>query len=336
MLDDRKLKVLYAIIESYTLNAEPVGSKAILDKYNLGVSSATIRNDMSYLEELGLIEKTHTSSGRIPSDKAYRFYVDSLLEEIDEQRLINESLSKIISDGFSEIEDLIEKSTKLLSEITKQMAVSVVTNDADAVLKRINIVNISKNVILVILIFGTKDIVHETFALDAVLDEDDIDKLNIILNEYTGVSLSNYIEKIEMEYKDYVQYNEFFVKIYEILNNILIQRQKTEIIFEGLSNIFYLPEYRDTEKIKDFIGFVEDSDAIKELIGKGKSKDLYISIGEENSNENLNDITVISSSFGLLGNNGRIGIIGPTRMDYDSVIITILSISSMLKSASRK
>ena len=118
MLDERKKQVLYAIIENYTLTAEPVGSKTILNKYDLGVSSATIRNDMSFLEEIGLLEKTHTSSGRIPSNKAYRFYVDRMLLNIEREESIENNIEKLLGDGVREINELISRSTKILSDIT--------------------------------------------------------------------------------------------------------------------------------------------------------------------------------------------------------------------------
>lgn len=334
MLDERKMQILYAIIENYTLTAEPVGSKTILNKYDLGVSSATIRNDMSFLEEIGLLEKTHTSSGRIPSNKAYRFYVDRMLENIEDQSSTEGNIEKLIGDGVREINELISRSTKILSDITKHTALAVIANDADGIIKRIYASKIEKNVFLVVIVFDTKDIVHEILLSHVDLGEGDVSIINKLLNQgITSIRLSGLIEKTE-EYRNAdCKYTEFFDELSSILQDILNKREKTEVLFEGLSNIFQYPEYRDTEKAKDFIDFIEDSTAIKSLLAKDKDKGLSVNIGEENSREDLNDITVISSSYGLFGNYGRIGIIGPTRMDYDSVIFTILSISNSLKNS---
>lgn len=336
MLDERKLKILYAIIEYYKLTAEPIGSKTISDKYDLGVSSATIRNDMSVLEDLGLIEKTHSSSGRIPSNRAYRYYVDSILENLSEDDYRIESLNHVLGDGLSQIEDILEKSIKVLSDITMHMAIALVASDSNAQIRRVNITKIDEYLVLAILVFGTNDIVHKTFALANDLDEKDLAKINNLLNEDTGLSLSEYIGQVQ-SYKEFLdeksKYNDFFKSFSTILEEILDKRKKTEVLYEGISNIFNYPEYSDTDKIKGLVDFVEDSKALEELMTQDKDKELSINIGEENSIKNLDDITVITSNFGLSSNIGRIGIIGPTRMDYDSVIISILSISSSLKAA---
>lgn len=333
MLDERKLKVLYAIIENYTLTAEPVGSKTLLDKYDLGVSSATIRNDMGVLEDLGFIEKTHTSSGRVPSNKAYKFYVQKILEGPQEQAQANKDLITLVDEGFNRIEDLLDHTTRILSDITKYTALAVIAYDTDAVLRKINLSKIDKHVFLLVLVFSSKDIVHETFVLRSDIDEMDIARINKLINQGLGISLSAYIDFYNKFIDTSLEYSELYYGIASILYQILKDRKKTEFVYDGLSNIFKYPEYQNTSKAKSFLDFLEDSETIKNMLMTDKENDKHISvrIGQETSYEYLDDISIISSSFDLDGNMGLVGILGPTRMDYNSVILSILSISSSLK-----
>lgn len=333
MLDKRKTDVLYAIIESYMLTAEPVGSKTILEKYDLGVSSATIRNDMSFLEDLGLILKPHTSAGRIPSNKAYRYYVDRMLEDFDPSEMDDQDQPMLVGQDQREVEKFIRQTTKILSEITNLTALAVIANDADGIIKKVNLAKLEKNLYLVFVIFDANDIVHETIYLSKDLKDQDVALLNGLLSEFTDISLSNFSRLIAKANYQNTSYEELFDNLYMLLRRILKNRRKTKLIFDGISNIFHYPEYRDSEKAKEFIDFIEDTSTIKTILAKDLDKDLSINIGEENSDENLNDLTIISSSYGLFGNYGRLGIIGPTRMDYDNVVHTLLSITRSLKNA---
>lgn len=334
MLDERKLRVLYAIIESYTVTAEPVGSKTVSENYDLGVSSATIRNDMGVLEALGFIEKNHSSSGRVPSNKAYRFYVDRILKEHEQdQNLGNDLVRRIVGGSFQEIQDLIDQSVKLLSEITKYTALAVISTSTSALVRSVSISKLDKHLLLLILVFDTNDIAHQTLKVRQDYSRDQIDRLAKILNDISGLKLTSYADEVKAKIGDIKDLDPLLGKIHEILMETIEAREKTQVLYEGLSNIFNYPEYTDTAKAKSFVDLLEDTEQIESLMNQDKGQSLSIQIGEENSDEFLRDITLISSTYGFEGNYGRIGVIGPTRMDYDSVIITILSIAQALRAS---
>lgn len=328
MLDDRKLKVLEAIIENYTLTAQPVGSKTILQTHDLGVSSATIRNDMGALEDLGLIEKTHSSSGRIPSKEAYRYYVQRILDTYPEDYGHIKPMV-VASEEFDEIENLVDKSTKILSQATKQAALALINYNSDALVKGVNLTRIDKNHLVLVLVFGKRDIVHESFYIEG-LDDKDHEVVNRLLNENLGVSLSSYIAYISKYAERPGPYERIFGQIVQSLIKLFKDRRKTEVIYNGLFNIFKNPEYQDGARAQDFIDLVEDKEVMEEILARDLDKEISVSIGLSGL-RGLEDISIITTSFGYKGNSGTVGIIGPTRMNYDRVIFSVMSIASRLR-----
>lgn len=329
MLDERKLKVLEAIIENYTLTAQPVGSKTILETHDLGVSSATIRNDMGALEALGLIEKTHSSSGRIPSKKAYRYYVQRILDTYPEDYGHIKSIV-VASEEFDEIDHLVDKSTKILSQATKQAALALINYDSDALVKGVNLTRIDQNHLVLVLVFGKRDIVHESFFIEKAIDEKDLEIVNRLLNENLGLNLSSYIAYISKYSERPGPYEKIFGQIVQCLIKLFKDRRKTEVVYNGLFNIFKNPEYQDGDRAQDFIDLVEDKDAMKAILARDLDKEISVSIGLRGL-RGLEDISIITTNFGYKGSSGTIGIIGPTRMNYDRVIFSVMSIASRLK-----
>ncbi len=329
MLDERKLKVLYAIINSYILSAEPIGSRTISKHYDLGVSSATIRNEMSDLEELGLLNKPHSSAGRIPSDKAYRLYVDMILKQdpigLDEnkktkikQTLINES---------KEIDHLLQTSAKVLSEITNYTSLAISPQFKNSKVKHIQLVPIDKNQVLFILVNNSDVVKNSIFKLDSPVSDNTLNTISNFLNsKLKGLSF----EEIGMafysqEFEDLIEYKKVLNTLIPIFNKSLDINENVELFSEGITRILNFPEYKDIDKAKSLISFIEDKDSLLDLLlNKTFTQDINISIGNENQHSQLKDVSIITATYSIGGMTiGKIGVLGPTRMDYLKLINTL-------------
>ncbi|MDO5718807.1 MAG: heat-inducible transcriptional repressor HrcA [Tissierellia bacterium] len=336
MLDDRKLSILYAIINSYILCAEPVGSRTISKKYDLGVSSATIRNEMSDLEGLGYLNKAHSSSGRIPSDKAYRHYVNYLLEEYFNEIAPNKTeILKLLDKNYDELESLITNSVRVLSTLTKYTALVIISNPSDIKLKKVQLIEIEPQVLVLLLVYDNDKVDHRTIRLNETIEDITLDYLNNFLNSHlVGKNLSE-IPKIldHMVVEELIGYRSFLLNLKSIVDAQIKDTNETHIIYDGVANIFNYPEYKDVDKAKEFVNFLENRDSLMEALMNDSEEDLMICIGQENKIDDLNELSIISAIYGL-GDNlcGRLGIIGPKRMDYSAVIMTLLALTDAIES----
>ncbi len=334
MLDDRKLKVLHAIINSYIISAEPIGSRTISKEYNFGLSSATIRNEMSDLEELGYLNKPHISSGRIPSDKAYRLYVNTILNKLkiteDKKIKSKDKIKKLLLSEVREIEQLIQNATKVLSEITNYTALAMTPQLKQSTLNHIQLIDISNNNILIVIV-GDSGIVKNTiFKVDKTIPEDQLNIIsNFLNNKFRGLTL----EEIGIEINTGVlneiyDYKLIIESIIPIISRSLDDMEEVDVIADGVTNIFDFPEYKDISKAKAFISFIEDKDLITDILLNNAMDDMAIVIGNENSYNEIKDCSLIIATYNLGGKTiGKIGVIGPTRMDYYKVIDAVRMLS---------
>jgi heat-inducible transcriptional repressor len=334
MLDDRKLKVLYAIISSYITNGEPIGSRTISKKYNLGVSSATIRNEMSDLEELGYLNKPYTSAGRIPSDKAYRLYVDTLMKNIRsdidsrEKAEIKNNLMKEVM----EIDQLIQNSAKILSKITNYTSIAITPQINQSTLKHIQLIPIDNNEILIIIVNDSGIVRNTIFKMDENISEEQLTAISNFLNsKLKGLTLDKVSREIDtVMLKELYDFRNVVGNIIPIINQSLDEIEDVEIFADGMMNIFNFPEYKDIAKAKTLLSFIEDKDLMVGILLKDFYNDIEITIGDENSYDELKDCSLITATYKFDGNTvGKIGVIGPTRMDYINAInaVNLLSLN---------
>ncbi|MFA5575762.1 MAG: heat-inducible transcriptional repressor HrcA [Tissierellaceae bacterium] len=326
MLDDRKLKILYAIINSYILSAEPIGSRTITKQYDLGVSSATIRNEMSDLEDLGYLNKPHSSAGRVPSDKAYRLYVDEILRlkrtQINSKR--KEEIKQVLIRESREIDQLLQNSAKILSAMTSYTALAISPKMKSSKIKHIQLVAIDKKQVLVVLINDAGVVKNTIFRLQGQVSEEQLSTLTNILNDK--------LKGLPMDQIDDGLTNEIIGEIYEfkniidsilpIINQSIEDIYSVDIFSDGITNILNFPEYKSLDKVKDFISFVEDKELMVDLLSNNSiTQDIELIIGKENIYEPIKDCSLITANY-RLGDKviGKIGIIGPTRMDYQKLI----------------
>lgn len=332
-LDDRKLKILQAIIHSYITSAEPVGSRAISKKYDLGVSSATIRNEMADLEELGFLMQPYTSAGRVPSDKAYRLYVDKLLRK--RENIINEkkAIKKLLLEEIGEVQKILQNSAKILSSITNYTSLAIAPQIRESKLKNFQLVSVDETRVLVVLVTESGLVKNALLRMNNNYTQDELNKISNFLNsKLRGHFIGNLGREIEDSLmKEMHQFKSIISDLVPLVDETL-DKHKTDILFsDGVTNIFDFPEYSDIDKAKNFISFMQNKSSVLDMMLNSGFQDIEIKIGNENCYEEIKDCSLITATYRFNGKTiGKIGVIGPTRMDYSKVISVVKSLSLVL------
>ncbi len=321
-MDERKVKILQAIINDYINTAEPVGSRTIAKKYNLGISSATIRNEMADLEDMGYLEQLHSSSGRKPSDKGYRLYVDKLMQisnvTPEEEYMIK---THILNNALFEVDRILKQATLILSELTKLTCVVKAPSVRKSCIKYIQLLNIDSNSILMLIITDSGIIKNNVIKVGKNVNSYVIAQLSNVLNH--RLKNLNY-EQINLEVinnlkSDLAGYDDIFNAIIPVLYESLNAVDKSEIYMEGATNIFNYPEYKDVEKVREFLSLLDNKDKVSGLLDSGAG--ISVKIGTENFIEGAEQCSVVSAIYSINDRPlGEIGVIGPTRMPYSKII----------------
>ncbi len=329
MLDDRKKRILQAIVDEYVNTAEPVSSGAIAKKKGLDYSSATIRNEMSDLEKSGYLEKTHTSSGRIPSVKGYRLYVDELLKEdnisLEEINYIKEKLQIKVN----QIEDLIKITTNTLSEVTHYTTVAIGPKVDKQIIQQIKFILLGNRMLMAVILTNTGMVKETIINFDEDIYEDQVETINLLFNaKLKGKPLEKINEPIEEYIFTEMKSSANMIKtIIEQLNKIIYQESK--LYLEGTNKSFDLPELKKAETARNFINVLENKTEVVDLLDNEISKDINVYIGEELDDENLKDFSIITLKS-IDKSVGTIGIIGPKRMNYSKVISVMRYIQKLI------
>lgn len=329
MLDDRKKRILQAIVDEYVNTAEPVSSGAISKKKGLDFSSATIRNEMSELEKSGYLEKTHTSSGRIPSVKGYRLYVDELLKEdnisLEEIKYIKEKL-QIKAD---QIEDLTKIASNTLSEITHYTTVAIGPKVTKQIIKEIKFVLLGSRMLMAVILTNTGMIKETIINFGEDIYEDQIETINLLFNsKLQGKPLEKINEPLDEYIFTEMKSSASMIKtIIEQLNKVIYEESK--LYLEGTNKSFDLPELSKAETARTFINILENKSEVVDLLDNEISKDINVYFGDELDDENLKDFSIVtlkSDEKDL----GTIGIIGPKRMNYSKIISVMRYIQRLI------
>lgn len=333
MLDDRKLKILYAIIDSYISTSEPIGSRTISKQYDMGVSSATVRNEMSDLEELGFLNKAYSSSGRIPSDKAYRHYVNYLLSSHFDEISKNTYGVDILSRHIKEKSKIFKESAKIISEVTECITATMITDYMDCSVKSIDVIKISGNSYVLIFVFDNGKVINTVFNSKTELSDELLQDLIFYLKKYLiNVKVTDLNDRLEYLKLAFVSKIPFITDITNLIGNEISKTEKSNIELKGISNIFNFPEYRDLNKAKELIHFLENKNELEDLFLSYNGDEIYVSIGRENNKDFLNENTIVATSYDLgNGSKGKIAVIGPTRMDYEKIISTLISLNDRFR-----
>ncbi len=332
MLDDRKKKVLQAIVEEYVNTAEPVSSSSITNNYELNYSSATIRNEMANLEKSGYLEKTHTSSGRIPSEKGYRYYVDELLKDdnisIEEVKYISQKLETKIN----EIDELTKITTSTISEITHYTTVAIGPSTQDLLIEEVKFVLLGPRMLMAIILTNTGMVKETIIKFDEDITEKQVETINYMFNQKLK---GQPIEIIDAPLEEYlIKEMKYSVKVIRpIIEQIKkVISQERQIYLQGANKAFDLPEFNSLEVAKNFVNILDTKEVMQDMLDSGFAQDINVYIGDENEQKELKDFSVITFKHNVNGKDlGTIGIIGPKRMDYSKVISVMKYINKKLK-----
>ncbi len=331
MLEERKKKILQAIVDEYINTAEPVSSGVIEKKYRLGCSSATIRNEMVELEKTGYLEKPHTSSGRVPSAKGYRFYVDELIKEDDISLQEIKYIQSKLETKVNEIEELTKIATSTLSEVTHYTSVSIGPKANFQNIEEVKFVLLGTRMLMAVILTDTGIVKETIIKFDEDITEEQVNTLNIIFNnKLKGKPLAEIDKPIEEYIFSEMNYSLNVIKpIMEQLDRVI--NEDSKLYLEGANKSFELPEFKSLEVAKNFINLIDTQEVMRDLLNTGFAKDINVYIGDENDNDQLKDFSIITFKHRYQNKDlGTIGIIGPKRMDYSKVISVMKYISKKL------
>ena len=328
-MNDRQKTLLKEIVESYIKDAKPVGSKALVDKLHL--SSATIRNEMSSLEEYGFLEKTHTSSGRIPSNEGYKYYVDNIMKpkELNGEDILK--LQTIFSNNELALSDAIKECMAIISDITNYTSI-VLGKDSDFnTLKQLNIIPIDEKKAVALVVVSNGHVENKQVTIPDGVNINEVVKISEIINKHLiGTPIGSVSAKMEFEIKPKIaSMIKQYESVYNMFQNVFNEftEKNSNVFFGGRTNILKQPEFEDVDKIKNIMGKLEDYDIVKKIETNEDGVNIYI--GDENEFDK--DVTVVKTSYKANGEEGTIAIIGPTRMEYDKVITLLNFLKSQIE-----
>ncbi|WP_019633935.1 heat-inducible transcriptional repressor HrcA [Actinomadura atramentaria] len=328
MLDDRKLAVLRAIVEDHVSTNEPVGSKALVDRHNLGVSSATIRNDMAVLEEQGYITQPHTSAGRIPTDKGYRLFVDRLstIKPLSsaERRAIETFLG-----GAYDLDDVVGRTVRLLAQLTRQVAVVQYPSLSRSSVRHVELVSVAENRLLLVLITNTGRVEQRIIeARGAVVSEDAVGRLRTLLNTCldgcdlgdVALAVADLPERLPADERPLA------AGVLSVLLETLVDKAEGKIVFAGAANLAHMDF---TTGLREVLEALEEQVVLMRLLGEsGDSSTVTVRIGTENPEAGLRSTSVVAAGYGAGDITlARLGVLGPTRMDYPSTMGAVRAVA---------
>lgn len=334
MLNDRKKKILQLIIEDYISTAEPVGSRTIARKYNLGISPATIRNEMSDLEMLGYLEQPHTSAGRIPSAQAYRFYVDSLLEP----GALTDNDMALINSWFRErrrsIDEIFQSTAKILSRMTQNVSMVLANKSDKAVFRYMKFLPLDDRHAILCIVTDDGNVDNCVVEIPLGMRPEELD--------YMAGRVSRLLEGKELAeisdtllgtvHTDIVEDKLLFTSLLNTINKMNRKHQQQRVFLGGTKQLLSQPEFRDMDRVRELLGILEEEKVVRDLLLAGEDSGLKITIGSENKFTGIQDCSMVQATYRLNGQVvGTMAVLGPTRMEYSKVISVMDYLHKYLK-----
>ena len=333
-LTDRKMKILEAIIRDYIFVAEPLGSRTLSKRHDLGISAATIRNEMSDLEDMGYLMQPHTSSGRIPTQEGYRLYVENMMQnnriDKEQMKMIDDSLR-----GYGELQNILDEALRLMSSFTRYTSIAVTPRVKESILKNIQLVQVNQNTVLVILVMDNGLIRNLTINTRTMVCQDKLSIISKILNEkLSGKSIRDMDSSFASYLKNQIhEYSALIDEVFELMHLNMLTLEDSQILSDGITNIFQFPEFSDISKAKAFLDMMGEKRPVMDMLNsEGIVKgNINIVIGNKNTCEIAKECSLLTATYTLNGKTiGKIGIIGPTRMNYSKVFSIMSYISNGL------
>jgi heat-inducible transcriptional repressor len=335
-LNEREKNILRHIIQQFILTASPVGSRNITKRFDIGLSPASVRNIMSDLEESGFIDHPHTSAGRIPTDKGYRFYVDSLMDIPELHHTEKGMINKNLDANAADTDELFRITSILLSSITHQLACVSYPKLETGTLEKLQIVSLSSTRILVIVSIKSGLVKTITLELSSDIKPELIESVQILLNEkLSGLTFNEIKSTFAERFKDIEEDQKPVIRVFvDSVDKIFTDVKQTEkLVITGAKNVIKQPEFEDPQKFQSVIELIEDKDIIIHIMEKSNDaapNQVFVSIGSENQIEELQEYSFVSKDYKLGDISGTLGIIGPKRMEYSKIVAIVDYMAKML------
>lgn len=334
MLNERKKKILQIIIEDYISSAEPVGSRTIARKYDLGLSPATIRNEMSDLELLGYLEQPHTSAGRIPSAQAYRFYVDALIEP----GTLTDNDMALIDGWYNErrrnIDDIFQSTAKILSRMTQNVSMVLTNQQTIANFCYLKFLPLDRQHAILCIVADDGSIDTNVVDIPLGMSSEEMDylagKMSKLLEDRNLSDIS--VEILQNVHTDVVEDKLIFSSLLQAVRKMTGRRQEQKVFLGGTKQLLNQPEFRDVERVRNLLGILEEEKVLKDLLQGGEDSGLKVTIGSENKFTGIQDCSMVQATYRLNGQIvGTMAVLGPTRMEYGKVISVMDYLHKYLK-----
>lgn len=334
MLNERKKKILQIIIEDYISSAEPVGSRTIARKYDLGLSPATIRNEMSDLELLGYLEQPHTSAGRIPSAQAYRFYVDALIEP----GTLTDNDMALIDGWYNErrrnIDDIFQSTAKILSRMTQNVSMVLTNQQTIANFCYLKFLPLDSQHAILCIVADDGSIDTNVVDIPLGMSSEEMDylagKMSKLLEDRNLSDIS--VEILQNVHTDVVEDKLIFSSLLQAVRKMTGRRQEQKVFLGGTKQLLNQPEFRDVERVRNLLGILEEEKVLKVLLQGGEDSGLKVTIGSENKFTGIQDCSMVQATYRLNGQIvGTMAVLGPTRMEYGKVISVMDYLHKYLK-----
>ncbi|MGE5453768.1 MAG: heat-inducible transcriptional repressor HrcA [Methylocystaceae bacterium] len=334
-LDERKKRILEAVIREYVKTAEPVGSRSIARQSDLGVSAATVRNEMSDLEEMGYLEQPHTSAGRIPSEKGFRYFVDCMMEPEELTDRDQDFLRRMLGEKINGLEDLVQQTSNVLSNFSHYASLVISpAPQGDEGFRKMELIPLEPGRALLVLITDKGMIMHRKLDVDAGLTMHDLEQVSTIFNQQlVGTRIKNMRTTVLQSLRhELLHRRQLMDAALEVVDDLLVSSQEDKIRVSGALNILNEPEFKDLDKLKRILGVLEEEQFIKKLLEDKNLNEVKIKIGQENEVEQVRELSIVFTAYELGdGTVGRIGLIGPVRMQYWRASATVNTVRNIIQ-----
>lgn len=322
MLSDRQQLILNAIVDDYIRSAEPVGSRSISKRGDVAYSPATIRNEMSDLEEMGFLEQPHTSAGRIPSHKGYRYYVDHLVRmgflHVGELS----KLKEFFSQRLEQTERVVSQAANILSQLTSYTSIVLGPDPLHTTLKHLQLVPLSEQTAVIIMVTNTGTVESKTVTVPKDIHMSELERfINMFNHKLTGVPLLHLRSKLHTEIgSELGKYVHRYEELIKMMENVLSEENEERVLTSGMTQMLSQPEFKDVDKVRMILELFDETSNLVKIVPKN-AEGIQVRIGTENPHEAMKNCSLITATYTIEGQSlGTIGILGPTRMDYGKVI----------------
>lgn len=331
-LDERQQRILESIIKDYVATAEPVGSRAVVRKHALNISAATVRNEMADLEEMGYLEQPHTSAGRIPSEKGFRYYVDCMMENENPSDEQIDLLHQVLEDRVQEWNDVVQGVGQFLSQVTNYASFIIVPSVKLSQFQNLQLVPIQAGQALVLLVTDIGIIMHRKINVPESIRAEDLQFLSALFNRALKGKRLKEIKRSDLAtLRDELKSRRQVIdKALEAVDNLLGNSSDERVVISGALNIIKEPEFKDLDKLRRILTLLEEEGQLREVLPDQISNTVDILIGRENRADDIKEMSLVIAGYKTAGEMGKIGLIGPVRMEYWKAAGTVESVRKII------